>query len=96
MQRPLKINTMDSITDRSSDQLRSVYPESCVNESAQSGLPGRTAEYLSTKGGITAKHSANAVSPQEDDVPRSKKKTKKSVDVSPLIEGCASSLLDDI
>ena len=56
---------MDSITDRSSDQLRSVSPESCVDESAQSGLPGRTAEYLSTKGGITAKHAANAVSPLE-------------------------------
>ena len=61
MQQPLKINTMDSITDRSSDQLRSVSPESCVDESAQSGLPGRTAEYLSMKLEITAKHAANAV-----------------------------------
>jgi hypothetical protein len=31
---PLKINTMDSITDRSSDQLRSVSPESCVGISS--------------------------------------------------------------
>ena len=33
---------------------------------------------------------------EEDDVARAKKKTKKSVDVSPLIEECASPSLDDV
>jgi hypothetical protein len=57
---------MDSITDHSSDQLRSVSPESCVDESAQSGVPSRTAEYLSTKERITATRATNAtVSPPE-------------------------------
>ena len=57
---------MNSNTDHSSDQLRSVSPESCFDESAQSGTPSRTAEYLSTKERITAFRATNAtVSPPE-------------------------------
>ena len=61
-----EINRMNSNTDHSSDQLRSVSPESCVDESAQSGTLSRTAKYLSTKERITAFCATNAtVSPPE-------------------------------